>query len=207
VDISDWLDETPRMGEAAREKKMSPVEYLALERASEMKHEYADGEIFAMSGGTFEHSATAANILGELRSALADRGCSVLTSDMRVHIPATGRYVYPDGSVVCAEPAFEDDKRDTLMNPMVVIEVLSDSSEAYDRGDKFAQYRTVPSIQEYVLASQKAPCIEVFTRQADGSWVLRTYQAGERAVLSAVGCELPVDEAYRRVFSAGRGSQ
>lgn len=182
---------------------MSPAEYLALERGSEVKHEYADGEILAMSGGTFEHSATAANITRALGNALAGSGCTVLTSDMRVHIPATGRYVYPNASVVCGRPEFEDDKRDTLLNPMAVIEVLSDSTEAYDRGDKFAHYQTVPSIRDYVLASQKTPRIEVFSRQPDGSWVLRTYQAGERAALSAVSCELSVDSAYDGVFPPG----
>jgi Uma2 family endonuclease len=125
--------------------------------------------------------------------------------DMRLRIPATGRYVYPDGSVVCGKPEFEDEKRDTLLNPTVVIEVLSDSSEADDRGDKFAQYQTVPSIRAYVLASQKATRIEVFTRQADGSWVLRIYGAGERASLSAVGCEIAVDGVYQGVFTTREG--
>ena len=179
---------------------MTPAEYLAFERASEQKHEYADGEIFAMSGGTFEHSATATNLGRLLGNALEGRGCIALNSDMRVHIPATGRYVYPDGSVLCGAPEFTDEQRDTLLNPAVVIEVLSDSSEAYDRGEKFAQYRTVRSLREYVLASRKAPRIEVFTRHEGGGWMLREYGPGERATLESLGCTIAVDDVYRGVF-------
>ncbi|WP_437566742.1 Uma2 family endonuclease [Sorangium sp. So ce542] len=190
------------MGVAAPRRKLSPEEYLELERASEVRHEYAGGEIFAMSGGTFEHSAVAANIGRLLGNALGDGRCIALSSDMRIKIPSADRYVYPDGSVVCGRPEFEDERRDTLLNPVLVVEVLSDSSEAYDRGDKFAHYQTVASIREVVLASQKAPRIEVFARQADGSWVLRVYGPGDRAALSSVGCDIAVDEAYRGVFEA-----
>jgi Uma2 family endonuclease len=191
------------MGEAAPRRKLSPEEYLDLERASEVRHEYAGGELFAMSGGTFEHSAIAANIGRLLGNALGERGFMALNSAMRIKIPAADRYVYPDGSVVCGRPEFEDERRDTLLNPVLVIEVLSDSSEAYDRGDKFAHYQTVASIREVVLASQKAPRIEVFARQADGSWVLRVYGPGARAALSSVGCDIDVDDVYRGVLAAG----
>lgn len=191
------------MGQAAVRTGMSEQEYLDFERSSPDKHEYADGEIFAMSGGTIEHSSIAANIICELGNALLGRGCRVLTSDMRIKIPATGRYVYPDGSVVCARPEFTDDKRDTLLNPRLIIEVLSDSTEAYDRGDKFAAYQTVASLNEYVLASQKEPRIEVFSRQPDGSWSLRSYGPGDRAALSSLGCVLDVDRVYTDVFAPG----
>jgi Uma2 family endonuclease len=189
------------MGQAAVRTRLSELEYLAFERSSELRHEYADGEIFAMSGGTLEHSAIAANVIGELRNALLGR-CRVLTSDMRVKIPARKRYVYPDASVVCGAAELEDDRHDTLLNPRVIVEVLSESTEAYDRGDKFAQYRTVPSIQQYVLASQTEPRIEVFTRQADRSWTLRVYGPGEHAGLDAVGCTLDVDRVYADVLEA-----
>lgn len=188
------------MGYAAVRTGMSEQEYLAFERASAEKHEYADGEIFAMSGGTGEHSAIAANIISEARSALFGRGCRVHTSDMRINISSAGRYVYPDASIVCARPEYTDDSRDTLVNPLVIVEVLSDSSEAYDRGDKFAQYQTIASVAEYLLASQKKPRIEVFTRQTDGSWLLRVHGPGERAVLSSVGCSIDVDRVYTDVF-------
>jgi Uma2 family endonuclease len=195
------------MGHAAVRTGMSEQDYLEFERSSPERHEYADGEIFAMSGGTIEHSTVAANIIRDLGNALIGRGCRVLTSDMRINIPEARRYVYPDGSVVCARPEFADEKRDTLVNPRVIIEVLSDSTEAYDRGDKFAQYRTVASIQEYVLASQKEPRIEVFSRQADGAWMLRSYGPGESAAISSIGCALDVDRVYRDVFEAVPGDR
>ena len=191
------------MGQAAARTGLSEQEYLELERASPIRHEYADGEIFAMSGGTIEHSAVAANLLRELGNGLLGRGCRVLTADMRIKIPKSGRYVYPDASVVCARPEFVDEKRDTLLNPRLIIEVLSDSTEAYDRGDKFAQYRSVASFEEYVLASQKEPKLEVFTRQPDGSWVLRIHGPGERAALASIACTIEVDRAYTDVFQIG----
>jgi Uma2 family endonuclease len=183
--------------------RLSEQEYLAFERSSPERHEYADGEIFAMVGGTAEHSAIALNLLAELRSALSGRGCRVFESNMRIHIPATGRYVYPDGSLVCGRLELTDDTRDTLVNPRLVIEVLSGSTEAYDRGDKFAGYRTVPSVQEYLLASQKEPRLELFTRQPDGSWNLRIFGPGTRAELSSVGCAVEVDRVYDGVFEMG----
>lgn len=179
---------------------MTEQEYLAYERASPEKHEYADGEVFARSGGTGEHAAVAANIIRELGSALFGKGCRVHTSDMRVHVPSRGRYVYPDGSIVCGRPMYTDETRDTLVNPRVIIEVLSDGTEAYDRGDKFAQYRTLPSLEVYVLASQKEPRIEVFTRHADGAWLLRAYGPGECAAISPLGCNLDVERVYTDVF-------
>lgn len=189
------------MGQAALRVGLSEQEYLAFERAADEKHEYAAGEIFAMSGGTLEHNAIAANILGELGNGLAGKGgCRVLTSDMRVHIPANRRYVYPDGSIVCGRAELMDDARDTLLNPRVVIEVLSDSTEAYDRGDKFAAYQSIPSLQEYVLLSQKRPRIEVLTRQSDASWTLRIYGPGERAALRSVACAVEVDKVYADVL-------
>jgi Uma2 family endonuclease len=191
------------MGHAAMKTGLSPEEYLAFERSSELRHEYADGEIFAMSGGTAEHSLLAGNVNFELRVAVAARGCLVFTSDMRLKIADRNRYVYPDVSVVCERPTFEDDKRDTLQNPLVIVEVLSDSTEAYDRGDKFAQYRSISSMSEYVLLSQKEPRIEVFTRQPDGGWLLRSYGPGERAALASLTCELDVDTVYKNVFTLG----
>jgi len=200
--FSGWIT-MKAMGEAAVRTGMSEQGYLSFERSSPSKHEYVDGDIFAMSGGTIEHSTTAANIIAELRNALAGRGCRVLTSDMRVHISATRRYVYPDGSVVCGRAEFLDEQRDTLLNPRVIVEVLSDSTEAYDRGEKFAGYRSVLSLEQYVLASQKEPLLEVFTRQHDGGWTLRVYGPGERAELPSLGCALEVDRVYLDVFEAG----
>ncbi len=188
------------MGEAALRTKVSEQEYLAFERAAEERHEYANGEIFAMSGGAWEHSLIASNINGELRSAMLKRRCSAHGSDMRIHIPSTGRYTYADALVVCGQPLFTDEVRDTLVNPIVIVEVLSDSTEKYDRGDKFEQYQTIASFQDYVLVSQKKVRIEHFRKQADGTWVLRASGPGERVVLESIGCELAVDMAYLKVF-------
>jgi len=188
------------MGDAVRAARLTPEEYLAFERASEQKHEYADGEIFAMSGGSREHSLTATNLIGELRAALLDRPCEVHGSDLRVKSLATGRYVYPDASVVCGRPSFEDASRDTLLNPIVIVEVLSDSTEAYDRGDKFAHYESIPSVQDYVIASQKEARIDHFHRQADGSWNVRILRKDDVLVLDAIGCKIPVARAYLKVF-------
>lgn len=188
------------MSRAATPTRLSPAEYLALERSSEVRHEYADGEIFAMAGGTLEHNLIAANVASELRAALRDRQCFVCPSDMRVKISASTRYAYPDVSVVCGEPAFEDPRRDTLLNPSVLFEVLSDSSESYDRGGKFAQYRTLPSLTDYVLVDQKQVLVEHFSRQPDGTWVLRVVGSGELLVLDSIGCEVAVDEVYLKVF-------
>jgi Uma2 family endonuclease len=197
------MAQTRPMGLPAERKRMSPEEYLAFERASDVKHEYADGEVFDMSGGTMAHSHIAANLILELGTGLRGRPCRVLTSDMRIGIPSSSRYLYPDASVVCGRPEFEDETRDVLRNPVVVIEVLSDSSEAYDRGDKFEQYRSLTSTKEYVLASQKTPRIEVFTRQPEGSWLLRVYGPGEVARLTSIDCYLAVDQVYFQVFEAG----
>jgi Uma2 family endonuclease len=192
------------MGSAAARTRLSEQEYLAFERSSPEKHEYADGEIFAMSGGSAEHSAISLNLMAELRSALSGKNCRPFESNMRVHLPATGRYLYPDGSIVCGRAEFTDEARDTLQNPRVIVEVLSDSTEAYDRGDKFAHYRTVPSFEEYVIASQKQARIEVLAREANGSWNLRIYGPGERVELRSLGCAVDVDRVYDGVFDLGR---
>ena len=141
---------------------VSEDEYLALERKSETKHELINGVIVAMAGASYEHNTTAANLLVALGMRLRGRPCRPLGSDQRIHIPATGLYTYPDVSVVCGKPEFHSKDRDTLLNPRVIIEVLSDSTEAYDRGAKFAHYRGIPSLAEYALAAQDEPMIEFF---------------------------------------------
>jgi Uma2 family endonuclease len=188
------------MGEAAAKLQMSPEEYLAFERVSELRHEYVKGEVFAMAGGSREHSLTATNILGELRAALLDRPCEVHGSDMRVKSAATGRYVYPDASVVCGRAKFEDTSRDTLLNPIVIVEVLSDSTEGYDRGDKFAHYESIPSVQDYVIASQKEARIDHFHRLPDGSWNVRILRKNDVLALDAIQCRILVERAYLKVF-------
>jgi len=187
------------MGQPAVRTGLTPAEYLAFERASEEKHEYADGEIFSMAGCSREHSLINANVQRELGNALIDRPCELHTSDMRVKIAARGRYVYPDASVVCGEPVFEDAEVDTLQNPRLIVEVLSDSTEAYDRGDKFEQYRSIPSVTDYLVISQKAVRVEHFQRQPDGRWLLTLAGPGERLVLDAIGVTIEVDRLYLKV--------
>ena len=189
------------MAEPMTRTGITAEEYLELERAAEDRHELLDGEMFAMAGGTEEHSLIGANICSELRAALRSKPCKVFTSDMRIRIEAMSRYTYADVTVVCGPSLFVDEKRDILLNPTAIFEVLSDSTESYDRGEKFAGYRTLPSLQEYVLASQKRELVEHFHRQADGSWLLRVCGAGESVSLPSLACELAVDEIYLKVFA------
>jgi len=184
----------------AVKKTWTPEEYLAWERLQPEKHEFHGGEVFAMAGATFEHNQIVINVGAELRSALREKPCRVCASNLRVKIQATGLYTYPDVSVVCGRPEFEDDKRDTLLNPLVLVEVLSDSTEDYDRGTKLTNYRTITSFRDYVLLSTDRVLVEYSTRKDDGSWVLRELRAGERFTIESVGVELAVDELYLKVF-------
>lgn len=194
------------MADAAERLKVTPEEYLAFERGSEEKHEYVDGEIFAMSGGTFKHALIAQNIARELDNALLDRPCRVLGSDMRIKAEAVGSYHYPDVSVLCEEPRFEDATEDVLLNPKLVVEVLSESSERYDRGDKFARYRTIESLTDYVLISQTTELVEHYHRlpgdDGDDAWRYRALRAGDVFELSSLACAIPVARIYLKVFAA-----
>jgi Uma2 family endonuclease len=188
------------MGEAASRVKMTPDEYLAFERASDVKHEYLDGEIFAKSGGTYEHSLLGSNLTRELGIALLDRPCDVHGSDMKIRVLATNRFFYSDASVVCGAPMFADDGRDSVLNPKVIVEVLSDSTERYDRGEKFAHYRRIDALKEYVLVSQTEPLVEQFSRQPDGIWLYRTLGPGDSLVLASLDCSILIDRVYLEVF-------
>jgi Uma2 family endonuclease len=178
----------------------SAAEYLALERASEEKHEFFDGEIVAMTGASENHNLIVSNLVRELGVQLKNRGGKVYPSDMRVSIPAENRYVYPDVTVVTTESHFEDDRRDTLLNPQVVIEVLSDSTEAYDRGDKFSSYRTLPSVLDYVLVLQDRAQVEHFVRHQGEDWLLKTHRGLDAMFdLPAIGCRLALRDIYLNV--------
>jgi Uma2 family endonuclease len=142
-----------------------------------------------------------ANVVATLWIALRERTCKVYPSDLRIKIPSTGLYTYPDASVICDRPEFEDDKADTLLNPQIIVEVLSDCTEDYDRGTKFKNYRSIPSFREYLLVSQTEVLVEHASRQDDGSWLFRDQKAGERILLASIGCEIAVDELYLKVFS------
>ncbi len=180
---------------------LSEDEYLGIERNSEIKHEYFDGEIFAMSGASRKHNLIAANTLFSLMSQLKKRPCRVYPSDMRLKIERTKLYTYPDLMIVCGKDEFADDKEDMLLNPDVIIEVLSDSTETYDRGKKFEHYRQIASLKEYVLISQHEKKIEKFMKTSDRRWVLdETDEENPEIILESVGCSLNLDEVYDKVF-------
>lgn len=178
---------------------MAVAEYLAFERSSQEKHELVHGEIFAMSGGTYEHNLIAGNAAREFGTLLHDTPCNALPSAMKVHIPATDGFVYPDVTVVRGQAEFHDEARDAVTNPVLVVEVLSESTERYDRGDKFAGYRSVPSIQHVLLVSQRDRHVEHYQRQGDGSWLMREYAGSQVCPLPDLGCELRLDELYLKV--------
>jgi Uma2 family endonuclease len=188
---------------AAPKLTMTPDEYLAMERASLEKHEYCDGEVFAMAGASEAHNLIVGNVITALNVAVRRRPCKVYPSDMRIKVPATGLYTYPDASVVCDRPVFDDGKLDILLNPRVLVEVLSDSTEDYDRGTKLKNYRTIPSFVDYLLVSQREVLVEHHVRQPDGSWIMREHRAGGRIELASIGCGVDVDELYLKVFDAG----
>lgn len=182
--------------------KMSYAEYLAAEEVSEVKHEYLGGEVFAMAGGTIEHGRLAANMIRELGKALEGRPCVVLTSDVRVRIQATDLSTYPDVTVACGKLEKADEDAHAITNPTLIVEVLSDSTEAYDRGEKFASYRTVPTLTDYLLVAQDRPRIEHYTRRDARSWLLDEAGPGERLRVASLDCDIVIDEIYLGAFDA-----
>jgi Uma2 family endonuclease len=183
------------------ERWIPPEEYLEVERRAETKSEYLDGQIYAMSGASLAHNQIVANLLIALGPQLKGGPCRVLPSDMRVRVPETGLYTYPDVSVVCGDPRLEDAHEDILLNPTVVIEVLSDSTEVYDRGRKFEHYRRIESLAEYVLVSQSEPRIETYRRQGEREWLLTEARGMEESVeLPSVRSTLHLRDVYDRVL-------
>lgn len=183
----------------ARDKGMTVAEYLAFERSAEGKHEYYRGQLFAMAGASRAHNQIVANVLGEMRALLRERPCEVYASDMRVRVADTGLYAYPDATAVYGGPQVDGEHQDILVNPQLIVEVLSPSTEAYDRGKKFALYRAIPSLVDYLLVAQDRRLVDHYVRQADGTWNLRTLRSGERVTIVSLACELSVDELYLKV--------
>jgi Uma2 family endonuclease len=179
---------------------LSPAEYLELERKAERKSEYFQGEMFLMAGASRWHGLIVMNVGGELRQQLKARHCEAYSSDMRLRVSPSGLYTYPDVMVVCGEAQFADDQKDTLMNPNLIVEVLSDSTRDYDRGRKFQHYRALPSLREYLTIEQDAPHIEQWTRQPEDRWLLTEFSDLSQIVqLTCVGCVLSLAEAYDKV--------
>ena len=201
------------MAARAAQTHLTPEEYIALERKAPpdseiVRYEYLNGELIAMSGASRAHNLITGNIVGELRSLLKGSGCEIYASDMRVSSPITSSYFYPDVVVVCEEPRFEDDVFDILLNPVTLVEVLSPSTEAYDRGEKFSHYRHFASLQEYILVSQDKVLVERYRRPKKHEtvpvtaqdWIFTAFQALEDILpLTSIQCDLPLQEIYERV--------
>jgi len=187
------------MSEAARVQRMSAAEYLDWEREQDDKHELHDGEVFAMAGGSPRHNLLSTAIAAELRAALRGKGCHVLSSDQRIAAQPGARYVYADAVVVCGGMQSEPNASDVLGNPAVVVEVLSPSTEAYDRGIKWEAYQRLPSLNDYLLVAQTQIRVEHFRRESDGSWRYRVLEAGD-AITLADGARLSVDAIYEGAF-------
>jgi Uma2 family endonuclease len=181
-------------------RRVSPEEYLSIERQSETKNEYLNGEIFAMAGASRQHNFIAGDVYASLLNQLRGRGCDVYSGDMRVRVPAADLYTYPDVTVVCGEPELDDAEVDTLLNPTLIVEVLSRTTESYDRGMKFAYYRTLSSFAEYLVLAQDHVHAEHWVRQENGGWLLTETDRREDVLeLPSIGCTLALRDAYDRV--------
>jgi len=180
--------------------RYTPEEYLALERKAEHRSEYFAGEIFAMSGASEQHNLIAGNVFAALHAQFRGRPCRAYMSDMRVKVSPTGLYTYPDVVALCDEPQFDDEQKDTLLNPTIIIEVLSPSTEAYDRGGKFGHYRKLASLAEYVLISQEEPHVEHYVRQPDNQWLLSEASNLQDTIsLPSLNCALLLADVYDKV--------
>ena len=180
-------------------KYMTYAEYLAFEQSSAERHEWYDGEIFAMAGGTPEHAYLMAAITGELRNLLRGRPCKPFSSDLRLRSMATGLSTYSDAAVVCGAVVPHPEDADACTNPVVIVEVLSPSTEAYDRGKKFDHYQTFPTLRDYVLVATGRDHVDHYTLAPDGGWTRRGYGAGARVSLLGIDVTLEIDAIYAGV--------
>jgi len=180
--------------------RITAAEYLSMERAASEKHEFAFGEIYAMGGASATHVEIVGNIVRELGNQLRQRPCRVYSTDLRLCVDADQRYTYPDVVVVCGQPRFLDGEFDTLLNPDLIVEVLSESTRNYDRGDKFQQYRGIPSFRECLLVDQANAHVERYAKQNDGTWSLReTDSLNEGVHLESISVTLPLSEIYLKI--------
>jgi Uma2 family endonuclease len=181
---------------ASARPPMTEDEYLDFERTSGARNEFIAGELVAMAGGSMLHSAVCANIVTELRVRLRGRPCRPFESNLRIHIPTTGMYCYPDVTVVCGEPERHAKDRHTLINPKVIVEVLSPSTRNLDLGDKAAHYRHLPGLAAFLMVDPLACIVEVYLREPDDSWNVRTLDAAAVLNLAVLGLQLPVAEFF-----------
>jgi Uma2 family endonuclease len=186
------------MVQSGRLHRYTYTDYVALEESSSTKHEYLAGEIYAMAGGSEEHSALAAEVLRALGNAVGERPCRVHTSDLRIYVEATGMATFPDGALVCGKlEQHPPSPRATALNPTLLVEVTSDSSEEYDTSTKLESYQTIPSLRDYLIVSHRERRLTLHSRAADGTWVSRVAITGGKLALSSLPAELLVDEIYR----------
>ena len=185
---------------------LTPEQYLTMERTAAYKSEYWRGEVFAMAGASPTHVLIVSNIVAALHGQLRQRPCNVYAADLRVKVQASGLYTYPDVIVVCGTLQFDDDHQDTLLNPTLIVEVLSESTQDYDRGGKFAQYRKIPSFAEYVLVAQDECHVEHFVKQDQGEWLLsETDRLEDTLTLSSIACTLSLHDIYEKVQLPAEG--
>ena len=179
---------------------LSPAQYLEQERLAERKSEYFRGEMFAMSGASPRHVSIVTNLVGWFWQRLKGTPCRVYSTDLRLRVTPAGLYTYPDVMVLCGDAQFADDQKDTVLNPVLIVEVLSKSTRDYDRGRKFQHYRTLPSLVEYLTVAQDQPHIEHWTRQQENRWLLAEFgNPGQSIHLASIGCVLPLAEVYEKI--------
>lgn len=179
---------------------VTPEEYLAAERLSETRSEYLDGGVSPMTGASLNHGRIVVNVTTELVIQLRGRNCEVLVTEMKVRVQESRKFFYPDVLVLCGEPQFHDGRKDIITNPVLVIEVLSPSTEAFERGTKFQAYRTIESLKEYLLVAQDRPLVELYVRNEDGKWTLtETIGLESSLALPSVGCTLNLGAVYDKV--------
>ena len=194
------------MASATRITRYTPEQYLAMERKADFKSEYDGGYITAMAGASRKHNLIAGNLHGEIRAQIKGRPCEAYIGDMRLCVSPTGLYTYPDVMAVCGDRQYLDAEVDTLLNPTVIVEVLSASTESYDRGRKFRHYQHLPSLQEYVLIAQDEVSVERYTRRGD-DWVLSVFtRLDDTLRLTSIDCEIPLREIYDKVEFSGEAA-
>ena len=191
------------MGAAQAIQQMTEVEYLAFEETSDIRHEFYQGEIFDMAGGSIEHNTIVTNTASELHQVLKGKRCRVFTTDLRIKVKANSLFTYPDITIVCDEPKRYERRTDTITNPTVIVEVLSPSTANYDRGEKFELYRDIPTLKEYILIYANRIRIERFVRTEINKWLLTDYKTREEMLyIESIGESIPLEEIYSRVVFA-----
>ncbi|WP_446008365.1 Uma2 family endonuclease [Candidatus Electrothrix sp.] len=188
------------VGQVQSQSWISPEEYLNIERRSTSRSEYVDGEMFAMAGATRQHNRISSNLVSEINQHIKSGDCNIYSSDLRVHVPSTGYFTYPDIVITCGKEEFTDAHNDVLVNPLVIIEILSDSTASIDRGKKFEQYRELASFVEYLLIEQRTPHIEQYILYDAQEWRYRTIRGiDEQVIIQAIDCTLLLRDIYHKV--------